>query len=630
MDVFVAGTPPRPPQQRLDDLYRRLRRLQEADRERAGLREELDAHRLERRHFEQHVDSEELPDLENLPLLRRSPERILDFLVETEAEGDARPGLATRIRRYFRYGSLRGLDPTDTDVVLRLQRAFYDRRVAELTNRIDQVEGELRRSDFDELTEEHRRLSVQLLHAALGERYGGRRRAIYEESTFRKSSMKFTNDYPVVLSTCHSLAVCVPHGELLDYLIIDEASQVDPLLAGLAMASCRNLVIVGDRRQLAPISLKGIDDLVPPRPAYDCRERSILTSLDDLYGPDLPSTLLREHYRCDPAIIGFCNKSFYEGDLIPYTTGGERPMIVAPTAPGNHMRQYRDGGRVNRRELDLIAEEALQRYCVGVAETDIGITTPFRRQADLAADLLDGPESDTVHRFQGRQKQVVILTTVLDETRSGRIGLKFADSRELINVAVSRAVRRFILVTNNDMMPTSRRIRDLRDYILYQNPGEEIPESKVISIFDLLYRSYSERLNGLAARVRDGSKYKSENIASTVLREILAEPEHAHLIAASQVLLRNLLPDLSALTDRQLSYVRHRASVDFVIYNRVSNRPTLAIEVDGWQFHDNSPTQLKRDELKNEILAAHNLRLLRLSTTDSNEPYRIRQALASA
>jgi superfamily I DNA and/or RNA helicase len=52
--------------------------------------------------------------------------------------------------------------------------------------------------------------------------------------------------------------------------------------------------------------------------------------------------------------------------------------------------------------------------------TDIGVTTPYRIQASKTSDVLDQLEADTVHKFQGRQKQVVILSTVLDETWRGR------------------------------------------------------------------------------------------------------------------------------------------------------------------------------------------------------------------
>lgn len=124
--LFLAGTPDAPPDPgRLAELDQRLRGLQDAERTRAERRQDLAAHRLELRHFEDHLRQAELPDLERLPLLRRSADRILDYLAESEVElAGAGPGPLRRIRKYFRYGSLRTLDPADTDVVLRLQLAY--------------------------------------------------------------------------------------------------------------------------------------------------------------------------------------------------------------------------------------------------------------------------------------------------------------------------------------------------------------------------------------------------------------------------------------------------------------------------------------------------------------------------
>jgi hypothetical protein len=431
--------------------------LQDAERARARRRQELDAHRLELRHFEGHLNADELPDLERLPLLRRSADRILDYLAESEPELAVRPGPLRRVRNYFRYGSARDLDPADTGVVLRLQLAYYRKRIAELERDIEKLEARLRRGDFEQLSRQHHELSVRFLHAELAARYRESRRERYDTASYRRGATftKFIKDYPALLSTCHSLRDSIADGYLLDYLIIDEASQVNLLLAGLAMSCARRVVVVGDQRQLPPVPIEAADGLTPPALAYDC-QRNLLSALSELHGHALPRTLLCEHYRCDPVIIGFCNKKFYDGALIPFTSGGQgtgRPMIVVRTVEGNHMRQHRGGGRSNQREIDVIAQEVIPRYCPGVAEADIGVTTPYRHQAAKAADVLDRAEADTVHKFQGRQKQVVILTTVLDETWRGRTGQLFVDDPQLINVAVSRAIRRFILVTNNDMLP---------------------------------------------------------------------------------------------------------------------------------------------------------------------------------
>lgn len=641
VDALLAGSaPPMPSPEEITGLARQLHDLEVQQRVLAQRREELDAYRLERRHFDQFLERQELPELGRLPLLRRSAETILDFLADAELSRHDGPvdRLVRRIRGYFRYGPVRGLDASDTDIVLRLQQAYYDKKIDELQRQVNQTTTALDRADHAGLAERHRRLSVATLQAVLWQRYAASNRTTYAAATYKKHFAQFTGDYPVLLSTCHSLRRNLPAGHLLDYLVIDEASQVDLLAAALALASCRNAVIVGDLRQLPHIAAKAADDVgAAPADSYDYKRHSILSSVIEVYGDALPRTLLREHYRCDPAIIGFCNKKFYDGQLIPYTssTPGELSMVHLPTPEGYHMRQHRGGGRSNQREIDVIRKDVLPVYCVGTLGQDIGITTPYRRQADKVTEAmikgidaaLDGIEADTVHRFQGRQKDVIIMTTVLDETWRGRTGTAFADDPRMVNVAVSRAAKRFVLVTNHESLPTSRNLRDLIDYIHYHDPDHTTTDSTVISVFDLLYRDYSARLRPLAGRLRRQLKYRSEDIIWTVLNEIVAEPPYADLGVVSQMLLRNLLPDLTRLTPEQAAYVKHRASVDFVVVNQVSHRLVLAVEVDGFAYHENDPEQLARDALKNQICATHRIPLLRLPTTGSGEEELIRRHL---
>ncbi|WP_020389697.1 AAA domain-containing protein [Kribbella catacumbae] len=625
--------PVQPSLEALAKLDARLRQLQEAERDRAQWRQDLDAYTLELQHFEKHVAPGDLSQLERLPLLRRSSDRILDYLAETEIEGGRSPGLIRRIRKYLRYGSLRGLDPEDTAVVLRLQRAFYEQRIAELKTQVDQVDSLLDRAAFESISAEHSQLSADVLRAALYARSKEAGSTRYTAANYRNSFAEFATKHPVLLSTCHSLRSNLPAGHLLDYLIIDEASQVSLLAAGAALASCRNLVVVGDRKQLQHIAAPTTQ--VAPQPAYDHVEESILTSLGVLYQDGLPNTLLREHYRCDPAIIGFCNKAFYDGDLIPFTQStGSHSMVVRRTAQGNHMRKHTAGGRTNQREVEVIRDEVIPQECAGTPIDAIGVTTPYRRQVDKVADALAvGLETiavDTVHKYQGRQKDVMIMSTVLDETWRGSTGLKFVDDPALVNVAVSRAVKKFVLVTNHDKLSKSRYLRDLIGYIDYQRLDEGVVDSGIVSVFDLLYREYSEKLRPLAARRRNELRYPSEDIIWTVLHELLGEEQYWHLTVSAQVLVRNLLADLSELTAEQAQYVRNRASVDFVVYNRISNRPLLAIEVDGFAFHEDNPRQRARDLLKDQIFQTSRMPLLRLPTTGSGEEQRLRDGIAKA
>jgi len=76
---FLADAPERPEFKELASLDQRLRGLQDAERTRAERRQDLAAHRLELRHFEGHLQQDELPDLERLPLLGRSADRILAY-----------------------------------------------------------------------------------------------------------------------------------------------------------------------------------------------------------------------------------------------------------------------------------------------------------------------------------------------------------------------------------------------------------------------------------------------------------------------------------------------------------------------------------------------------------------------
>ncbi|MFQ4149470.1 AAA domain-containing protein [Arthrobacter sp. LAPM80] len=633
--LFDGGMVPMPPDTEIADVDQRLQKLQETERHLAQLRQEKDAYSLERRHFTRYLERHEPAELEGFPLLAQSSGTILDYLAETSlwrADDGLFKRLIRKVRGYFRYGSAKAVNPYDTDAVLRLQRAYYDNKINELQQDIDQAELLLAHGGIAALAKRHSQLSGQALRSGLQQRYSHTSAQIYSPETYRGKFARFTRDYPVVLSTCHSLGGSLPEGHLLDYLIIDEASQVNLLAAGLALNSARNVIVVGDLRQLQHIAAQTAANNAPQAPAapYDYQRHNILSSLIALYGDALPRTMLREHYRCDPAIIGFCNKKFYDGQLVPFTVSepGARPLRVVRTAEGNHMRDHQDGGRSNQREIDVVVQDVIEQYFPGTDRDTIGIATPYRIQAGKFTQQLPGIHASTVHKFQGREKDVVIMSTVLNENIRGKNGLDFVDDPHLVNVALSRAKKQFVLVTNHGLLPQSRNLRDLIEYIQYNDPDQEIIDSAVVSVFDLLYKDYSPRLRPLAGRLRQRTGFASENIVWTVLNDVLKEGPYGDFAVADQVVLRNLLPDLASLSAEQAAYARHRATtLDFVVYNRISNRPAFAIEVDGFAFHENDPRQQVRDAHKDAICAIHKIPLLRLPTTGSGEERRIRQWL---
>ena len=170
--------------------------------------------------------------------------------------------------------------------------------------------------------------------------------------------------------------------DIYDYLIVDEASQVDLATGVLAFSCARNIVIVGDLKQLPNVLTEDdirTSDAIWQRYSLDERYRfsthSLLSSALEIW-QDAPVTLLREHYRCHPKIINFCNQKFYHGTLIVMTKDHDEPNVLAMyrTTAGNHAR-----GHLNQRQIDVIQQEVLPRLHQQNFES-IGIITPYRDQ----------------------------------------------------------------------------------------------------------------------------------------------------------------------------------------------------------------------------------------------------------
>jgi superfamily I DNA and/or RNA helicase len=111
------------------------------------------------------------------------------------------------------------------------------------------------------------------------------------------------------------------------------------------MSCAKNLVVVGDSRQLQQIdeerlfaeSEKLSREYDVPKP-YRYESNSVLTSVKEALS-GAPTTLLKEHYRCAPDIINFCNKMYYGGELVSMTKNSGKHIEVIKSVPGNHARK---------------------------------------------------------------------------------------------------------------------------------------------------------------------------------------------------------------------------------------------------------------------------------------------------
>lgn len=158
---------------------------------------------------------------------------------------------------------------------------------------------------------------------------------------------------------------------------------------------------------------------------------------------------------------------------------------------------------------------------------------------------------------------------------------------------------------------------------------QEIIESRINSVFDLLYSSYSDRLLALLKKNRKVSEYPSEILLNIIIEKILIQPEFQSLGHVLHQPLRMIIKDPSMLSEEERKYAMNILThVDFMIYNKLDKMPILAVEVDGHRFHANNPIQQKRDEMKDRILEKYGIPLIRLKTTGSQEEKRLREKLA--
>lgn len=600
----------------------------------AKLKEELSAISTEFTHFkEDYLKQFTLSDVNVTSFYTLTAKRLMQLLIHYQSLiENGKISLLNKLNFLFRYGIYYGnfykQDPES--VITWLQKKYYKKRQVELETEIKELEQQLANYKFDKAIERQSNLSMKLFKDKLANKYKSRtnKRPIFSTEDLWRNFNQFVNEYPIILSTTHSLRNSGGRHHLFDYILVDEASQVDIVSGALALSSAKNAVIVGDLMQLPHVVPQNIaeatDFIFKERKVdygYHYARQSLLSSVHTLF-PRAARTLLKEHYRCHPKIIGYCNKKYYDGELIVLTEENDRenPLILYETVKGNHARD-----RINERQVDVIYNEIIPDQEINPERETVGIIAPYRDQANLLNKRKpnDYIEADTVHKYQGQERDIIILSTVNNDINYN----DFADQPNLINVAVSRAIDQLIVVTAaNSETWQETNIGDLVRYIKYNN--FEVIKSDIRSIFDLLYKDYSAQLIKTLEENKQVSKHKSENLMNIVIKKVLQRPGYEHLHYVLHQPLRMLLRDKSKLTEEEKTYALNILThTDFVIYNKIDKMPVLVIEVDGHAYHAANPKQRQRDEMKDTILNKYKIPYIRMKTTGSEEEEKLMNKL---
>ena len=534
-----------------------------------------------------------------------------------------------RVRLLFRFGIIKtkGLIDNSNDIIEYLENKYYTARMEELSQENEKINAFLRANNFENALIDFTHYSKIVFENALSERYN---KPFFEftEKNYRYRFDEFVRKYPVVYSTTHAIASCSGKHYLYDCIIIDESSQVDLVTAAIAFACAKKVVLVGDEKQLPHVirgsyvsTLKHIFESSGLDECYDYVNNNILGCVKKAI-PSVMNTLLREHYRCDPEIIGFCNKRFYNGKLVVIKEHKPECGVTIISHPAHFAR-----GRVNERQVEIIDREIFPN----LHPQKTGIVAPYRDQVALLQKRFEdtGMLIDTVHKFQGKECDTVIISTVANKVKfyEDEEKVDFLNNPNLINVAISRAINKLYIIASHEILEQEGSLlRDMSKYCEYYCSETKILQTSVYSVFDLMYDDYSPILTEMKKRLLNISEFSSENIIATVIQDICESGEYGALSYKFNYPLRAVIKTHTLTDYDDIKFVRNiNTHCDFVIYNTLDKRIELVVEVDGSQHQES--IQAARDRRKDRLLHDANVKILRLPTTSMDCKEKIIAAL---
>lgn len=399
---------------------------------------------------------------------------------------------------------------------------------------------------------------------------------------------KFTRVFPIILTTNISSRK-LGRKFKFDLLAIDEAGQCDVATSLIPISKCKNMVLIGDTNQLKPIVLfeeNRNEELMKQfavSEAYDYYQNSVLSTYKriDNISRDI---LLSYHYRCGKKIISYSNMRFYENKLNLSMLGnlGEVQLINV--------------NNVNHKLKNSTLEEAQEivNHIRLNKLSDVFIITPFRNQEDVLNHYLQAAKEKgeidpaiscgTIHKVQGQENKTIIISTSISRNTTLRTYDWVKNNSQLINVGVTRAQEKLVVVTDKKAIDSlSKKDDDLYALIEYvEKHGTTQVSQSVANRFTI----------GLSQNsIFEDEFYKTMSHYCTVQGTRFER----------NVKLIDLFPqeiNNSALNKREF---------DGVIY--VGKVPQIVFEINGAEhYHDRK--RMDSDKLKAQLLNSKKLKLI--------------------
>lgn len=266
----------------------------------------------------------------------------------------------------------------------------------------------------------------------------------------------------VILATNSSAALESIERVKFDVAIIDEASQATIPSVLIPIAKAHRFILAGDHKQLPPTIISD---------RAGALSKTLFEELIMMY--PFKSQLLNIQYRMNSLLMKFPNEEFYNKSLksdssvdeinindIVKSDQNEEVLLFIDTSDVDlegetHLKDSKS--IINNFEAEISSKIAQDYLTIGVNQEDIGIISPYADQVKIIQDMTP-VEVKTVDGFQGREKEIIIISTVRSN-ENGNIGF-LRDLRRL-NVAITRAKRKLIIIGNKNTLkvdPTYERL----------------------------------------------------------------------------------------------------------------------------------------------------------------------------
>lgn len=287
-----------------------------------------------------------------------------------------------------------------------------------------------------------------------------------------------------------------------DVVVFDEASQILVWDAVGAIARGKQLVVVGDPKQLPPTSFFArSDDDDGSDESEDGAVKDLESILDECMGAGLPTLRLEWHYRSrHESLITFSNTRYYDSRLITFPSPVTHDKAVRIEAVSGIYD--RGATRTNRAEADAIVRAVIEHFSDDErCRLTLGIVTFNQPQQRLIETLLDeelrkSPELEqriaehgsekffvkNLENVQGDERDLILFSIAYGKDAAGRMAMNFGPlnkegGHRRLNVAITRArigVTIFSSIKPEDIDLSRTRatgVIDLKNYLEFAQKG---------------------------------------------------------------------------------------------------------------------------------------------------------------